>query len=128
MTRAGGLSSAKGRVRRGAARRDAHCRRTDVQGVRQERQEQELNTEVSSSQPVLDAHPWVALSLFTAFTKAKQQCYGTMDSLLRSSVMPAFGVLETQRRTFGDDPFPYGVRENREALQTVPITNSNRVS
>lgn len=78
-----------------------------------------INHTVVVQNRVLDAHPWVALSLFAAFTNAKQQCYGTMDSLLRSSVMPAFGVLETQRRTFGDDPFPYGVRKNREALETL---------
>jgi len=42
-----------------------------------------------------------------------------MDALLRSSVMSAFGVLEAQRRTFGDDPFPYGLRQNRAALQTL---------
>ena len=29
------------------------------------------------------------------------------------------GVLEAQRRTFGDDPFPYGLSVNRRALQTL---------
>ena len=46
-----GLSTANGLVRRAAPRRAAHLRRTDVRGVRPERQEQEVNNEGSSSQP-----------------------------------------------------------------------------
>jgi len=38
---------------------------------------------------------------------------------LRSSVMAAFAVLDAQRRTFGDDPFPYGLSANRTALETL---------
>jgi len=68
---------------------------------------------------VLDAHPWVALNLFNAFAQAKQQCYGRIDYLLRSSVMAAFAVLDAQRRAFGDDPFPYGLGINRRALETL---------
>jgi len=28
-------------------------------------------------------------------------------------------VLDTQRRTFGEDPFPYGLEDNRPALETL---------
>jgi 4,5-dihydroxyphthalate decarboxylase len=68
---------------------------------------------------VLEEHPWVALNLFNAFAQAKAQCYGRLDYLLRSSVMAAFAVLDAQRRTFGDDPFPYGLSANRTALETL---------
>ncbi len=68
---------------------------------------------------VLAPHPWVAVSMFKAFTDAKAACYRTIDRLLRSSLMSAFGLLEAQRRTFGDDPYPYGLSENRAALQTL---------
>jgi 4,5-dihydroxyphthalate decarboxylase len=78
-----------------------------------------INHTVIVQDRVLNEHPWVAVNLFDAFTRAKQQCYAKMDSLLRSSVMAAFGVLEAQRRTFGDDPFPYGLRINRGALETL---------
>jgi hypothetical protein len=55
MTRADGLSSAKGRVQPRAACGDAPrgtLQRTDERAVIEERQEQEVNTEGSSSQPV----------------------------------------------------------------------------
>jgi len=61
----------------------------------------------------------VALNLFKAFIEAKQDGYAKSDSLYRSSLMAAFGVLEMQRRTFGDDPFPYALPANRRALQTL---------
>ena len=78
-----------------------------------------INHTVVVQNRVLEKHPWVALNLYNAFTAAKQQCYGQIDYLLRSSLMPAFPVLEVQRRTFGDDPFPYGLANNRQALETL---------
>jgi len=78
-----------------------------------------VNHTVVVQNRVLDEHPWVALNLFNAFANAKQQCYGRIDYLLRSSVMAAFAVLDAQRRIFGDDPFPYGLAANRKALDTL---------
>ena len=78
-----------------------------------------INHTVVLQNRVLDRHPWAALNLFNAFAQAKQQCYGRIDYLLRSSVMAAFAVLDAQRRTFGDDPFPYGLAANRKALETL---------
>ena len=78
-----------------------------------------INHTVVVQNRVLDAHPWVALNLFNAFAQAKQQCYGRIDYLLRSSVMAAVAVLDAQRRAFGDDPFPYGLGINRRALETL---------
>jgi 4,5-dihydroxyphthalate decarboxylase len=78
-----------------------------------------LNHTVVVQDRILRKHPWVALSLFRAFEKAKQECYAKLHHLLRSSLMPAFGVLEAQRRLYGDDPFPYGMRANRKALETL---------
>jgi 4,5-dihydroxyphthalate decarboxylase len=78
-----------------------------------------INHTVVVHDRILKKQPWVALNLFKAFTEAKQQSYARMDSLLRSNVMGAFGVLDAQRRTFGDDPFSYGLGGNRTALQTV---------
>ncbi len=78
-----------------------------------------INHTVVVQNRVLEKHPWVALNLYNAFSAAKQQCFGQIDYLLRSSLMPAFPVLEVQRRTFGDDPFPYGLANNRQALVTL---------
>jgi 4,5-dihydroxyphthalate decarboxylase len=68
---------------------------------------------------VLERHPWVALNLFNAFVQANQAARAKTDALFHSSLMAAFGVIEMQRRAFGDDPFPYGLRENRAALETL---------
>ena len=78
-----------------------------------------INHTVVVQDRVLNQHPWVALNLFKAFIEAKQDGYAKIGSLYRSSLMAAFGVLEMQRRTFGDDPFPYGLPVNRRALQTL---------
>jgi 4,5-dihydroxyphthalate decarboxylase len=78
-----------------------------------------INHAVVVQNRVLEQHPWVALNLFNAFGAAKQQCYRGIDYLLRSSLMPAFAALEAQRRSFGDDPFPYGLASNRQALETL---------
>jgi len=78
-----------------------------------------INHTVVVQDRVLNKHPWVALNLFKAFIEAKHDGYAKIDSLCRSSLMAAFGVLEGQRRTFGDDPFPYGLPANRRALQTL---------
>jgi 4,5-dihydroxyphthalate decarboxylase len=78
-----------------------------------------INHTVVVQNRALDAHPWIALNLFNAFAQAKQQCYGRIDYLLRSSVMAAFAVLDAQRRVFGDDPFPYGLAVNRRALEAL---------
>ena len=78
-----------------------------------------INHTVVVQNRILEKHPWVALNLYNAFTQAKQRSYAEMGYLLRSNVMAAFGVLEAQRRTFGEDPFPYGLANNRTALQTL---------
>jgi 4,5-dihydroxyphthalate decarboxylase len=68
---------------------------------------------------VLDAHPWAALSLYKAFEASKQVCYDRISTLLRSSLVFALDHFEQQRRVFGDDPYPYGLKANRIALQTL---------
>jgi 4,5-dihydroxyphthalate decarboxylase len=79
----------------------------------------QINHTVVIQDRVLQRDPWVALTLFRAFEAAKEQCYGKLDYLLRSSLMPAFGMLEQQRRLFGDDPFPYGLAANRAPLERL---------
>jgi 4,5-dihydroxyphthalate decarboxylase len=78
-----------------------------------------INHTVVIQNRILDEHPWVALNLFRAFEQAKQVCYARLHYLLRSSIIGAFGVLETQRQTYGGDPFPYGLRANRKALERL---------
>ncbi|MGH9196647.1 MAG: hypothetical protein ACRD1T_13000, partial [Acidimicrobiia bacterium] len=78
-----------------------------------------INHTVIVQDRILRDHPWVALSLLRAFEEAKQVGYRRIDSLLRSSLLFAFGCLQTQREIFGDDPYPYGIRANRKALERL---------
>jgi 4,5-dihydroxyphthalate decarboxylase len=74
---------------------------------------------------ILEKHPWVATSLFDAFTKAKQDWLNRIlvrtASNNRSLSALVFGIeeFEEQRAVFGDDPFPYGLKANAKAIDTV---------
>ena len=69
---------------------------------------------------IYDKAPWVAISLYEAFVKAKgaaiqrQQNMGALFSML-----PWIGDhLREQREIIGDDPFAYGLERNRGLLET----------
>jgi len=74
---------------------------------------------VALRRPVIEATPWVAMNLFTAFAAAKR------NSVARAleSTAPRFPipwVFETTRRAqelFGEDHWPYGVAANRTTLE-----------
>jgi 4,5-dihydroxyphthalate decarboxylase len=78
-----------------------------------------INHTVVVQDAVLRRHPWVAINLVDAFTRSKQVAEASIDRLLRSGLIGAFGHLHAQRQVFGDDAFPYGLRSNREALRTL---------
>lgn len=78
-----------------------------------------INHTVVIQNRILHEHPWVALSLFQAFVRGKQDGYDKIDRLLRSSLVLALDHLEAQRRIFGEDPYPYGVRSNLAPLKTL---------
>lgn len=68
---------------------------------------------------VLDAHPWVARSLFKAFSEAKRR---SLARFANNSVacyplpwVPA--ILDDARRELGDDWWPYGLEPNRRTLE-----------
>lgn len=68
---------------------------------------------------VLDAHPWVARSLFKAFSEAKRRA---LTRFANNSVacyplpwVPA--ILEDARRALGEDWWPYGLEPNRRTLE-----------
>ncbi len=68
---------------------------------------------------ILDKHPWVAMSLMDAFERAKkiaiQRVRETPPSLL------VFGpqFLREVREVMGDDPFAYGVKANKTAIDFI---------
>lgn len=68
---------------------------------------------------VLDRDPWVASSLFNAFTES-QRLYGKfMQQPHRLSFAWAAAYVEQERSLFGGNPFPQGAQANRHDLQTM---------
>jgi 4,5-dihydroxyphthalate decarboxylase len=67
---------------------------------------------------ILDEHPWVALNLFNAFLKAKDQVYARtrelMDVYFRLGALPA-----DLKKAAAMDPYPYGVKTNQKILTTI---------
>lgn len=65
------------------------------------------------------AQPWIALSLFDAFEKAKQWAYEHLKESIPSSLVFGEHYLAQTREIFGEDPFPNGIKKNREMLDTM---------
>ena len=69
---------------------------------------------------VLEGHPWVAQSLYKAFSAAQRATY---DDLAETAALKAMlpwlpAHLEQTRREMGDDFWPYGFQRNRDTLAT----------
>jgi 4,5-dihydroxyphthalate decarboxylase len=65
-------------------------------------------------------NPWVAQSLYKAFTEAKAKAYALYD---QTAALPAMvpwliAQLEEARREMGEDWWPYGLEPNRRVLET----------
>ena len=67
---------------------------------------------------VLDAHPWVAMSLLKAFEAAKRRSLARLADITASHApLPWTGdYVARVREQFGEDPFPYGIEPNRRTL------------
>ncbi len=68
---------------------------------------------------ILKEHPWVAISLFDAFEKAKSLAKERLRPNRLSMIMFADQVLKDQQESFGDDPYQYGLKANRKMVDTV---------
>lgn len=67
---------------------------------------------------VLEKHPWVALNLYGAFTRAKEQVHKTLNELLRPyETIGATGAGKAS--PLGVDPLPYGVTGQRRVLELL---------
>jgi 4,5-dihydroxyphthalate decarboxylase len=69
---------------------------------------------------VLKEHPWVAASLFTAFSRAKNEWLAKLD------VRPPDNASDTKyaalRAIVGHDPLPYGIEPNRATISALEET------
>jgi 4,5-dihydroxyphthalate decarboxylase len=67
---------------------------------------------------IYEQHPWVALNIFNAFRRAKEQLAARAQELTATHF--ELGLLPPQaRQALNIDPYPYGVRSNRQVLETV---------
>lgn len=69
--------------------------------------------------PILEQHPWVAVSLLHAFQKAKEVCYEEMKDPRKLALVQAKEAMEEQDAIFGSDPWPYNLEDNRKALEAA---------
>jgi 4,5-dihydroxyphthalate decarboxylase len=65
-------------------------------------------------------NPWIAQSLYKAFTEAKARAYALYNQTAALPAMVPWLVaeLEEARREMGEDWWPYGLEPNRKALET----------
>jgi 4,5-dihydroxyphthalate decarboxylase len=69
---------------------------------------------------LLEAHPWLAMSVCAAFQAAKDHCRPRLSDLDALSVMLPWLVAEMEATTklMGANHWPYGVEENRHVIAT----------
>jgi 4,5-dihydroxyphthalate decarboxylase len=75
-----------------------------------------INHAVVIKKPVLEAAPWVAGELFSAFKAAKSAYLSRLDE--GRDLSPADREV-IERRSVVGDPFPFGVNANRKALDAI---------
>lgn len=70
---------------------------------------------------LVQRHPWLANSLFSAFVEAKQIATRELEKIAALPVtLPWLGpMVERTRQVMGADFWPYGVQENRKTLDAV---------
>lgn len=68
---------------------------------------------------VLEANPWVAASLFKAFSRAKSLGYEYHQNEARTMAVWFGNSLAEQREVMGPDPWAYGLSANRYALERM---------
>jgi 4,5-dihydroxyphthalate decarboxylase len=64
-------------------------------------------------------YPWLAFNLYKAFVAAKQWAQERLKENIPSGLIFRDEYYAKTRGIFGDDPFPYGVRANRNMLETI---------
>ncbi len=76
---------------------------------------------VAIRKDVYEKHPFVATSLYNAFVQAKNLALKKMFSTRALRYMMPFlpAQLDEIRDVFGDDPWPYGIEENRPTLEAL---------
>ena len=64
-------------------------------------------------------HPWLAFNLYKAFVAAKEVARDRLAASIPTALVFGQEYLAKTRAIFGDDPYPYGIRDNREMIETI---------
>ena len=64
-------------------------------------------------------HPWLAFNLYKAFIAAKEVARERLAASIPTALVFGPEYLAKTRAIFGDDPYPYGIRDNREMIETI---------
>jgi len=73
--------------------------------------------EVAFKDEVLARNPWLADNVMVASDKAKEACMAYYDDPNWSRFVWGRHLFEEERRAFGDDPWPHGMKKNRANLE-----------
>jgi len=78
---------------------------------------------IAMKKQILDDHPWVARNMFNAFLESKRR---SLERLFDPAIsryplawLPTYA--RRMRDIFGDDPFPYGIDENRATWEQMAL-------
>src|SRR5919108_6423174 len=76
---------------------------------------------VAIRQELWEESPWMAISLFKAFQRAKEIAYERLNDTSPYKISLAWfrQPVEQQRKILGVDPWPYGVEKNRHVVATL---------
>lgn len=75
---------------------------------------------VAIRREIYERHRWVAQALFKAFVAAQRQCYEDLlvSASLKTMLPWQIAAVEETIATMGEHWWPYGIDENRKALET----------
>ena len=80
-----------------------------------------INHVIVIKDQILKEYPWVAISLYEAFVRSKEISYDIVRSKLRepSNYVWLDDLVREVEEIFGNDPYPYGLANNRKILEAM---------
>ncbi len=68
---------------------------------------------------ILQEHPWLALELYRAFERSKEVAYERARRWASAYFLFEGDDAKKQEASFGEDPYPFGLKENRKMLEIL---------
>lgn len=73
-----------------------------------------------------EKYRWLPMNLFKAFQESKEYAYQHFEKIIKSSLIFAYPHWIEQMKIFGNDPYPYGIKSNRKALEDLIEMSENQ--